>query len=209
MALTYIKIENEPIDSNCFILFDEDKSNRCLIIDPGSENAFRIDNMIIQYNLIPSYILLTHEHFDHCWSVSHLAAKYKIDIVCSDTTANLIKDSKKNFSLFYEKPFVVEGNTLNIESIDFSLHWEEYDLKFIYAKGHTSAGIFIIIQNYLITGDTLIPELKTVTKLLSGSKKGLQNSINFLQAQKGKDYTILPGHGFPFELDNYDLEKAL
>ena len=43
MALEIIRIINRPIDSNCYIIFDESINNECVIIDPGSE---KIDNLI-------------------------------------------------------------------------------------------------------------------------------------------------------------------
>lgn len=36
------KIENTPISSNCFVLFDKAVGNSSVIVDPGSEDNNRI-----------------------------------------------------------------------------------------------------------------------------------------------------------------------
>lgn len=209
MALQFIRIENKPVDSNCYILFEEESlNNSCLIIDPGSEDSAHIVEIIENKKLRPTNIILTHEHFDHCWSVNTLIEKYNTGLIASSKTAELIKNSKKNFSLFYGYPFEILGHTTSIESLNFCLLWNGNQIKFSYSPGHTQAGIFIFTDRYVFTGDTLIPNIKTVTKLFTGSKEDLKESIQFLDKLKGTSLTVLPGHGEPFALDTYNLNTA-
>ena len=37
MALEIIRVVNEPVSSNCFLLFDREVNNDCLVVDPGCE----------------------------------------------------------------------------------------------------------------------------------------------------------------------------
>ena len=76
MALEIIRIINRPIDSNCYIIFDESINNECVIIDPGSEKIDNLINLINELSLNPRFIILTHEHYDHCWGVNDLRAKF-------------------------------------------------------------------------------------------------------------------------------------
>ena len=46
MALELLRIENEPVNSNCFILFDKVVGLRCVVVDPGSENCAVIDMVL-------------------------------------------------------------------------------------------------------------------------------------------------------------------
>ena len=80
---------------------------------------------------------------------------------------------------------------------------------FVKTPGHTDASVCVNVEKYLFTGDTLINELKTVTKLPTGDVGKLKDSLNVLQEMKGKGYTVCPGHGEMFELDEYNLNKAL
>ena len=100
MALELLRIENEPVNSNCFILFDKVVGLRCVVVDPGSENCAVIDMVLEKNKLIPEYIILTHEHFDHIWGCNYLVNKYSTRIICSKQCAFAIRDAKRNHSLF-------------------------------------------------------------------------------------------------------------
>lgn len=85
----------------------------------------------------------------------------------------------------------------------------QYTISFYYALGHSIGGILFTIQKFLVTGDTLIKDMKTVTKLKCGSKERLHESLVLIDSMKGRGLLVCAGHGESFELDNYDLNKAL
>ena len=143
MALKVVRIINQPVTSNCFLLYDREVNNDCLVVDPGSEYPDELEQLLKDLNLYPKYILLTHEHFDHIWGCNYLVEKYHSKIICS------------------------------------------------------------------VTGDTLLKDLRTVTKLFCGSKEKLVVTINRIKRLQGKGFYVYPGHGDGFDLDNYDLNKAL
>ena len=66
-----------------------------------------------------------------------------------------------------------------------------------------------MVGQNLFTGDTLIKDLRTVTKLPTGSVVELQESIELFKSMQGKGYKVYPGHGALFELDGYDLELMI
>ena len=96
------QIINSPVTSNCFVLYDKTISNDCVIVDPGSRSDDVLFAFLEQENLIPKYIILTHEHFDHCWGVKELVERYQIPIICSALCAEAIKSEKRNCSVFYD-----------------------------------------------------------------------------------------------------------
>lgn len=200
------RLINYPISSNCFVVFDKAKGFHCIIIDPGSEIQSKLFEYLDSNNLVPEFIILTHEHFDHCWGVNGLREKYNdIKLVCSAECSNTIQDRKKNYSVFYEQPgFEVNAADIVIDD-NCSFKLNDLDVNFTLAKGHSASGLIIIIQNYVFTGDELIKDLKTVTKLKTGSKEKLLDSINFLRKLKGRGLIVCPGHGETFELDNYEF----
>ncbi|MEG2070281.1 MAG: MBL fold metallo-hydrolase [Bacteroidales bacterium] len=207
MTFEIVRIINEPISSNCYLLFNKNLNNHCIIVDPGSENAEIITSEIEKFKLVPQYIILTHEHFDHCWSCNDLIKQYNIPIICSENCREAIQSSRKNCSLYYNQTgFEIEAQTMSIESIEKRLFWNHCEFNFLLTQGHSNASICFLVGNCLFTGDTLIQNEKTVTKLLSGSKEKLKQSIQLINQFQGKGYTVYAGHGDQFELDQYNTK---
>jgi glyoxylase-like metal-dependent hydrolase (beta-lactamase superfamily II) len=200
---------NNPVTSNCYLFYDKGRSKDCIIIDPGSRNEDVIFDFISQEDLKPILIILTHEHFDHCWGVNQLVEEYHIPIVCSDLCASAIKNVKRNCSLFYDnkEAFTINCEVVSVESLSNVMKLGGYSIQFYHTPGHTDASISFVIGNYLLTGDTLIKDERTVTKLPTGSTDRLNESIELYEKMKGRGLLVCPGHGEMFELDGYDLPK--
>ena len=98
---------NSPVTSNCYVLFDRDFGNDCILVDPGSRSEKELISYLDQEGMIPMYIILTHEHFDHCWGVNELVEKYQVPIICSQLCAEAIKNEKRNCSVFYDNKITV------------------------------------------------------------------------------------------------------
>lgn len=210
MALEVVQIVNEPVASNCFLLFDREVDNDCLVVDPGCENPDTLERKLLELDLFPKFIVLTHEHFDHVWGCNALIQKYHSKIICSAVCSEAIQDAKKNHSVFYnQRGLVLPAADICIEDINFQWEWHNLDLLFFITEGHTNAGICFVVGNYLFTGDTLIKGIRTVTKLYCGSKEKLVVSIEKIKTMQGKGLRVCPGHGDEFDLDTYDLNKAL
>lgn len=205
-----LTIVNQPISSNCHVFYNA-SSKHCIVVDPGSEDASYIDGYLIERELKPDYIILTHEHFDHVWSCGYLVSKYGVPIVCSRKCAEAIVDGRTNLSLFYEnsKAFACPPASIILEDYNYELNWKSYMISFYPALGHSIGGIIFVLDKYLITGDTLIKDIKTVTKLKCGSKEKLVESISQIERMKGHGLLVCAGHGENFELDNYNLYNAL
>ena len=202
MSIVVKRIENKPVSSNCFVIFDKTVGNDCLIVDPGGKNNDEIINYINGNRLIPTYIILTHEHFDHCWGVNDLVHRYEIPVICSSLCAECIEDVKRNCSVFYDNSqrFEVHCRTIKIESLNNVMDFAGIKILFFNTPGHTDASISFLIGKYLFTGDTLIYKTKTVTKLPTGSESKLKQSIS-LYKSLSNGITVMSGHGESFGLD--------
>lgn len=197
---------NIPVTSNCYVLFDKVHGNDCIIVDPGSRDEQELFTFLTEEGLSPKYIILTHEHFDHCWGVNALVKLYRIPVVCSCLCAEAIKDKKRNCSVFYDNVgFVIEHETISVESLGDCLLFMEDEIKFYHTPGHTEASISFVVDKYLFTGDTLIKDENTVTKLPTGSVECLKASVEEIKKLKGGGLKVCPGHGEGFALDGYDL----
>lgn len=199
---------NNPVDSNCFVIYNKAIGTDCVIVDPGSRDNGELFSFLDNEQLEPQYIILTHEHFDHCWGVNALVERYHIPIVCSALCAECIQNEKRNCSVFYDnkKRFVITSRSISVESFDFVLSFGNTQIHFFESLGHTNASICFTIDRHLFTGDTLIKDLRTVTKLPTGSMAKLLETKEILQHMQGEGNRVYPGHGDMFELDEYDLE---
>ena len=207
--LTVHQIINKPVPSNCFVLYDKAIGRECIVVDPGSKSDDDLFAYFEEEGLVPQYIVLTHEHFDHCWGVNELVEKYQIPIVCSALCAECIQFEKRNCSVFYDnnERFVITSRSISIESLNCVLPFFNTELRFYSLPGHTDAGICFAVGNYLFTGDTLIKDVPTVVKLPTGSIDKLKVSYELFIQHQGEHYVIYPGHGCVFKLDEYNLIK--
>lgn len=207
--LTVRLFVNDPVMSNCYVLFDKSSGKDCIIVDPGSRSEDELIAHLTAEGLIPRYIILTHEHFDHCWGVNQLVSRYPVPIICSQLCGDAIKNEKRNCSVFYDngESFFIDSGTLSTESIESVLCFGEHEIRFFKTPGHTEASISFIVGQYLFTGDTLIQDERTVTKLPTGSAVELRVSLSLYSMMQGNGYRVFPGHGQEFDLDGYSLEK--
>lgn len=193
------RVVNEPISSCCYVIYDSEINSRCIIIDPGSENNDNLYEVIDSRYLLPEYIVLTHEHFDHCWGVNDLRNRFpKAKLICSIECSEAIQKEKRNCSVFYDntKAFVVKPADIITQDIGEALVWNKHTIRFVPTPGHSFSSISIMIDNNIFTGDALIPGVKTVVKLPTGSAILQKETEKFFQTLK--NYHFYPGHGEPF-----------
>lgn len=203
MSLKVKTIINNPVSSNCHIIYDSLKKNG-LVIDPGSKDSIKIEAFIGEHSINIDYVILTHEHFDHIWAADKLNAP----VLCTKECKDNIRDRKFNLSFFFNQcGFELNIDPICIEDLNYQLLWNGYIIEFKKNRAHSPGGLMCTIGNYVITGDLLIKDLKTVTKLKWAKKEELPACKEWLQLQQNKGLTVLAGHGESFELDNYDLNK--
>lgn len=195
--LTIHRFINNPVTSNCYIISGCDDTG-CIIIDPGSADATSYVEYLSKNGLIPLYIILTHQHYDHCASVNELRAKYpNIKLVCSKYCNEGIQSEKKNFSLFIEKfkPFKIVSADIVFEN-EGAFEWNGCLIQCIPTRGHTSGSISIIIDNNIFAGDAWIKDTPTFTKFPTGNKEEQAETDKYFRSLH--DMTVWPGHGDGF-----------
>ena len=201
------RIINIPVSSNCFVVYDKSESTNCIIVDPGTKDNKELIAFISEEELSPVYIILTHEHFDHCWGVNDLVSRYHVPVICSALCGECIKYEKRNCSVFYDntEAFEIHLGTISIETLNFTLKFGNDVIRFFTTPGHTDASISFMMGKCLFTGDALIKDMRTVTKLPTGSIKKLKETFETYRRLQGKGYKVCAGHGESFMLDGYDL----
>lgn len=207
-----IKVErfiNSRFTSNTFVLSKEGAKD-VWVIDPGDVSPVSEWMDMNGKNEVKG-VLLTHSHFDHIYGLNELLGIYPS---CPVYVANeygrlALYDAKKNGSRYTEEPFVLKEEA-NIKLMRDTLElWQGVSMSIINTIGHSPDSVCFLIDNLIFTGDTLIKDTRTVTKLKGGSVPDLENTITMLRTEfQGRGLTVMAGHGDSFELDEYDLSIA-
>lgn len=209
ISLSIIPFINYPINSNCYLVKDC-INKECIIIDPGSPNVSEVEVFIQNKELILRYIILTHEHFDHIWGLEGLRTLYNCKVVSSEICSNSITNPKKNLSVFHNQiGFSCREADIKIHKEIFKIKWGNNMIEFISTPGHTAGGICVSINNILFTGDTILNNNKTVTKLPGGDNNKLSISIKKIINRFDTNTMLYPGHGDPFFLSELKIENIL
>lgn len=203
-----VRFINSRFTSNTYVIFSTD-SEDIWVVDPGDFTPIK-EWMQRNSKSGIAGVLITHAHFDHIYGANELYEKYPSTpfYVYNQTSVEILFDSKKNGSKYTEVPFVLnEQAKVNIVSPEMFL-WEDSKIHNYFTPGHSEDSMCILLGNSLFTGDTLIKDIRTVTKLKGGSVEKLQESINWIETLKGRGIVVYGGHEDPFELDDYDLSIA-
>ena len=178
--------------SNSWFLFKKKEDNDCIIIDINENSK----NFIITNHNNPVGIILTHEHFDHCFCSDEITGQYNIPLYCSRQSAIAIKNSRKNLSFYSEyQEFKVEKNIITVEDKD-EITLNGIKFFFYYTPGHSLGSMCIRTGEYLFTGDTYMNDYKPTTRFPGGNKESLKTSLDLIMHLIAIDkLKILPGHG--------------
>jgi glyoxylase-like metal-dependent hydrolase (beta-lactamase superfamily II) len=185
-------------------------SNKAIILDPGSPDCQVLLDFLNQKSLIPEFVILTHEHFDHIAGVNKLRSIFDIDIIASSKCAERIKDKKKNLSLFFDQTgFEISSIDITIEDIREHFIWQGNKFEFYLTPGHSPGSITTFTNNCIFVGDLIIKEEKTITKLPGGSNIELMKSLTLIYDLAKASDIIYPGHGDVFKLNQRAIKLAI
>ena len=173
------KIITHEMDQNCYLIENNKKG---ILIDPGLDtNKILKETEDIEIN----YILLTHCHFDHIYSVNYLNKKTVSSKNCDKNIKNpgivLYNTSVKNGCSIVMK----DGEERDFDGIL---------VKCIYTPGHTDGSVCYLIENNLFSGDTLFKRSIGRCDLPTGNMSEIENSIRNIIYKLDGDIKVYPGH---------------
>lgn len=208
MQVKQLRFVNTIFTSNTYVLYTSENSD-VWVVDPGDMTPVWKWMQENGKNRVRG-ILLTHTHFDHLYGVNSVLEKNPdcLLLVANEYGKNGLTDIKQNGSKYTSEPIVINENAdVRFMENDMEL-WPGVNMKTFLSPGHSDDSICLLVDNFFFTGDTLIENIRTVTKIRGGSVEKLKESVLMIGKLQGYGYHVCPGHNEEFELDGYDLGKA-
>jgi glyoxylase-like metal-dependent hydrolase (beta-lactamase superfamily II) len=172
-------------DNFSYIIAD-DSTKEAAVVDP-SFNADAIIRVVRDQNLNVKYVIDTHDHFDHTASNEDIKSNFGAKVV-AHKLANVNKDVS-----------VVDGDVIRVGNIV---------IKVIHTPGHTRDSVSLLVDDMLLTGDTLFVGECGRTDLPSGSAEDLYHSLFDKLMKLDDNIKVYPGHDYgPKPYSTIGVEK--
>ncbi len=175
----YLKqIEVGPMENFVYLIGDRQKGE-CVMVDPAWE-VDRVLKIAGEDGMKVTAGLITHTHFDHCNGAADLIGKAGAKIHVHKNEAEFLKGMKNEIHK------VDSGEKLAIGDLE---------LTFIHTPGHTPGSQCFLINNRLVSGDTLFINACGRCDLPGGNPSQMYESLQRL-GKLGDDVILLPGHNY-------------
>ena len=165
---------------NCYLIREE-QSNTCVVVDPGG-HPHKVLKYLEDKGLTLEAILLTHGHFDHVGAVKELAEKTGCKVYLH--AADLTLPENYTAGPLYCTNNYDEGDVLELAGLT---------IRVMHTPGHTEGSVCLVVDDVIISGDTLFCHSCGRTDLPGGDPDAIMKSLARLKALEG-DYRVLPGH---------------
>ena len=171
--MIFFQISASSGQNLCYLIGDEE-TKEAAVIDPSGE-VEKIMKLATENELRIKYIINTHSHADHTAGNNELASK---------TGAKLLLHKKARIKKDID---LSDGDTITIGN---------KKIEVIYTPGHSPDSICLLLENKLLTGDTLFVGECGRTDIPGGSSEDLYDSL-FEKIKKMRDeLEIYPGHDY-------------
>jgi len=185
------KIITGVMEVNCYIVYNS-QSLKCLIVDPG-EDGQKVISAVNELKLTPELLINTHGHYDHIFSDDEIREKYNIPLAIGKEDADIISDPFRNGSMIFSNPVSVKpAEILLDDGAEFQCSFTKF--KVLRAPGHSPGGVYLLFNEFIITGDTLFAGTVGRTDFPGGSYAELLESLETIKKLDPK-LIIYPGHG--------------
>ncbi len=182
-----------PLDVNCYLV-GCDTHHVCAVVDPG-DSAQGILAKVAQQGWEVAVIVNTHTHADHTGANAKVKEATGAPLVMhTDDVALALDPAMKDMADYLGLQVspapdrtVVDGDTIPI--------CDCASLTVLHTPGHTRGGVCLLVEDQLITGDTLFRLSVGRTDLAGGDAPTLMRSLKEKILPLDDAIVIHPGHG--------------
>ena len=178
----YLKqLEVGPMQNFLYLIGDR-KRRECVVVDP----AWEVDRALEEArkdDITVTGALVTHAHFDHVNGLDDFLKKVEGKVYCQREEAEFLKRWHSDL-----KP-VEDGEKIQVG---------EMTLTFLHTPGHTPGSQCFLVENKLISGDTLFIQACGRCDLPGGDAKEMYETLKRL-ASLEENTLLYPGHNYADE----------
>ena len=175
------QMEVGPMENFIYFIGDNE-TKEVVVIDPAWDIPYLIDEAT-KNNLTIKGALVTHGHFDHTNGVEDLLKQLDIPVYINKHEADFF-----NFTWGKE-------NLKKIDSAD-KLNIGNIEIQFIHTPGHTPGSQCFLVNNKLVSGDTLFINACGRCDLPGGDVEQMFDTIYNRLMKLNDDTVIYPGHNY-------------
>lgn len=192
------KFTFNPFQENTYIIYD--KSNECIIIDPGCsndrENA-ELSDFIDHNELKPVKLINTHCHIDHVLGNLFIAEKYNLELGIHKEELQVLEAVPEYGKMLGLNPTAQKAPDYYIEKGEKIKFGNDTLLEVLYTPGHSPGEICLYNKedNYVIAGDVLFFQSIGRTDLPGGDYNTLIESIKSELLTLPDSTIVYCGHG--------------
>lgn len=185
--------------TNSYIISNDKKE--CIIVDPGF--SYKAISEYIYKNFKPLAIILTHGHYDHIDGLEYFK---ELPIYIYKDELDLLFDDYKNLYYMININNKYNKDDLNIKLLNDldEINISDFKFKVYHTPGHTSGSSIFLIDDCLLTGDTLFKDSIGRTDLPTGDYDTILKSLDRIFNTFSDNIKVLPGHG---EISNIGYER--
>jgi len=182
------------LQCNCSVFGDEAR-REAIVVDPGDEIE-KITDVLDQYGLKVTAIVITHAHIDHVAGAQKLRALTGAPVYMNESDRELLNhlDVQANW-LGVEPPPRPEVDQAATDGAKLRLGGSDFQV--IHTPGHTQGSLCLWIpaENTLVAGDTLFRDSIGRTDLPGGDGRTILQSIKTRLLELPESAVVIPGHG--------------
>jgi hydroxyacylglutathione hydrolase len=190
--------------ANCFVLA-AGAGEACVIVDPGQDAEDPLEQLLLEYQLTPVAVLLTHGHFDHVFAVTPVCDGNDIPAWIHPDDREMLSDPLKGISpqggaffggkLEMREPREVrpltDGTVLDLAGLLITVD---------HTPGHTRGSVTFRTEleeggRVLFAGDTLFAGSIGRTDLPGGDLPTMLRTLRTKLLTLDDETVVLPGHG--------------
>ncbi|GBU09710.1 MBL fold metallo-hydrolase [Gammaproteobacteria bacterium] len=170
-------------------IIEDVATKKVMIIDPAWQPELILER-ISKLNLIPSVIFLTHAHHDHVNGIAGILEQVNIPVHLSDIEINLLKKHPET------QPFgAITAQTLSLYDNDIYMLGAT-KIKVIHTPGHSCGSSCFLLENDMITGDTLFIDGVGRTDFADSSTDALFESLQKIVSSVPHHVNLHTGHAY-------------